>query len=467
MRSFVLALTCSAVLFLPHEGRAIGGLERRQMENRAVEALVWGMPAVNFELMYLAAVEAGGDWNQIIYWSKPLTWKNQTLTPNPDTIYLMPFYNTKDVGPVVLEIPPAGDGTITGSIDDAWQTAVEDVGPAGADKGKGGSYLILPPGYVEAVPDGFIPLRPSTYSGFALLRSNLKSHKDADVTRAVAYGRNVKLYPLSEAGQNPSTTFVDAADKLYDSTIRYDAGFFQALDRVVQREPWLERDRVMIDMLRSIGIAKGQSFQLDDQRRALLDRAAGEACDWIDSKYEAAFVPFYEGTGWGLPVSTDVIEGMSTNFASPESYPVTARGVMYSLGYFSAKHLGAGQFYLMTIKDKDGQPLQGGATYRLTIPPNAPVELYWSVTAYDRETHALIKGAERSSRASNANDLRANADGSVDVIIGPKPPEGQLSNWIPTDPNRGFELMLRVYGPTKAFFDKTWKLADVDKVAER
>jgi hypothetical protein len=114
-------------------------LNRRTIERRAVEAVIWGMPAVNYDLMLQAALGAKGKPNQVVYWSRLPDWKNQTLTPNPDVIYLMPLFDTKDVGPMVMEIPPAGpDGSITGSIDDGWQTALEDVGPAGVDKGEGG-----------------------------------------------------------------------------------------------------------------------------------------------------------------------------------------------------------------------------------------------------------------------------------------------------------------------------------------
>jgi hypothetical protein len=170
--------------------------------------------------MFDAAKKAGGDFNQIIYWSQPLTWKNQTLTPNPNTIYVFPIYNTKDVGPMVLEIPPAdSENSITGSVDDGWQTAIEDVGPAGVDKGKGGKYLILPPGYKEKVPDGYIALLSSTYTGFALLRSNLKSSSEADIAKAVAYGKRVKFYPLSQASNPPETKFIDAINVLFESTI--------------------------------------------------------------------------------------------------------------------------------------------------------------------------------------------------------------------------------------------------------
>jgi hypothetical protein len=230
-------------------------LARRTIERRAVEAAIWGMPAVNFDLMLQAMVESvNGAPNQIVYWSRLPDWKNQTLTPNPDVIYLMPFFNTKDVGPMVLEIPPADDGVINGTVMDAWQVPLEDVGPAGVDKGKGGKYLILPPDHSAAVPDGYIALSSMNYQGYALLRSILKSGSDADVAAAVTYARRIKLYPLSQAANPPATTFVDAIDVVYDSTIPYDLRFFQSLDRVVQGEPWLARDRLMIDILKSIGI---------------------------------------------------------------------------------------------------------------------------------------------------------------------------------------------------------------------
>jgi hypothetical protein len=160
-----------------------------------------------------------------------------------------------------------------------------------------------------------------------------------------------------------------------------------------------------------------------------------------------------------------VIEGQSTGYANPDKYPVDARGLAYSYAYIALKRLGVGQYYLINIKDKDGEAYDGGKTYHLRVPPDAPVQQYWSVTAYDRETHALIKGMDRASRASNAVDLQKNDDGSVDVWFGPKAPKGKESNWVPTDPNGRFELMFRLYGPTKALFDKAWALPDVEKLS--
>src|SRR6185436_20419545 len=190
--------------------------------------------------------------------SRLADWKNQTLTPNPDVVYAMPFISTKDLGPVVLEIPPADDGTITGTLSDCWQGALEDVGPAGADKGRGGKYLILPPDYGGAVPHGYITLPSSCFHNYGVLRSVVNSRDDADVARAVAHAKRIQLYPLERAGLPPATTFVDVADVVFDGTIPYDLRFFQSLDRIVQAEPWQTRDKVMIDVLKSIGIEKGK-----------------------------------------------------------------------------------------------------------------------------------------------------------------------------------------------------------------
>src|SRR6266478_7314272 len=123
-RSFVFAIGFLTATMTAHaQGPTADDLTRRSIERRAIEAVIWGMPAVNYDLMLQAAISAKGKTNQIVYWSRLPDWKNQTLTPNPDVIYLMPLFNTKDVGPMVMEIPPAGPaGSITGSIDDGWQT---------------------------------------------------------------------------------------------------------------------------------------------------------------------------------------------------------------------------------------------------------------------------------------------------------------------------------------------------------
>jgi hypothetical protein len=242
----------------------------------------------------------------------------------------MVFYNTKEVGPVVIEIPPAGeDGSINGNIVTLWQMPLEDAGPSGADKGAGGKYLLLPPGYSDKVPDGYIPLQSDTFGGYALLRSNLKSHGDADVAKSVAYGKKIKVYPLSQAADPPATKFTDAADVVFDSTIQYNHRFFQNLDRIVQSEPWLPRDRAMIDQLKSNGIEKGKPFNPNAATTSMLDGEAKEAGAWLGERYDAGFPPFWEGSRWMFPAVPELVDAMQNSFSAPDAYPVDARGLAY------------------------------------------------------------------------------------------------------------------------------------------
>jgi hypothetical protein len=442
-------------------------VEDRLVRSRAIEAVIWGMPVVNYDLMLQEMLtKTPGKVNQVIYWGRPLDWKNQTLTPNPDTLYFMAFFNTKDVGPIVIDVPPAdATGSLNANIVNVWQQPLEDAGLLGVDKGAGAKLLMLPPGYSEKIPAGYEPLQPNTYGSYALIRSNLRSHGDADVERSVAYAKKVKVYPLSQASNPPATLFTDVDGILFDSTIRYDGSFYQHLDRIIQDEPWLSRDAAMVDQLRSIGIEKGKPFAPDTAMKQALADSVAEAHAWLAAKYDAGLPPFFDGTHWTFPAHPDLLKAATENFDNPSNYPVDWRGLAYHYAYIGIKRLGAGQFYLINIKDKDGESYDGAKTYRLHVPPNVPIEQYWSLTAYDRDTHALIKNVDRASRASNSSEVKKNADGSVDLYVGAKAPAGQESNWIPTDPARKFELMFRLYGPKKEFFDKIWLLPDVEKVA--
>jgi hypothetical protein len=224
----------------------------------------------------------------------------------------------------------------------------------------------------------------------------------------------------------------------------------------------------MIDQLKSLGIEKGRPFQPNAATAKALEVAVREAHEELEAKYDAGMQPFFSETSrWTFPAPPDLIKAMQSGFSDPNEYPVDARGMAYSYAYIGIKRLGAGQFYAISIRDKDGDAFYGAKTYRLNVPPGVPVAQYWSVTAYDRETHALIKGMPRASRASNASDVRKNADGSVDIYFGPTAPDGMESNWVPTDPVRRFELMARFYGPKKEFFEKVWKLPDVEKIAAK
>lgn len=441
-------------------------IKEQMVYQRALQAVIWGMPAVNYDLMLQQMLtKTDGKQNEIVYWSRPVDWHNQTLTPNPDAIYFMIFFNTKDAGPVVIDVPPAeGGSSFAANIDNVFQMPLEDAGPYGADKGAGGKYLILPPGYQQKPPVGYFVLPADTYEGYGLFRSNLTSHSEADISKAVAYGKKLKVYPLSMAAKPGNTKFIDAKDVLYDATIPYDDKFFRSLDRIVQSQPWLTRDKGMIDQLRTIGIEKGKQFNPDARTTEILKAAAQGAHEYIEWMYDAGFPPLNTDAHWAVPAMPELIKAGSSSYVETDIYPVDARSLTYSIGYIGIKRLGTAQIYLFSGKDKDNNALSGAHTYRLHVPANVPTKQYWSATVYDRKTHALIMNLSGASRASNDTEVQKNSDGSVDVYFAPKAPAGKESNWIPTDPNGQFEILFRLYGPEKPLFERTWKLGDIEKI---
>jgi hypothetical protein len=174
-----------------------------------------------------------------------------------------------------------------------------------------------------------------------------------------------------------------------NSTIPYDLRFFESLNRIVQAEPWLERDKAMIDSLKTIGIERGKLFKPDAKTKRILGGAILEAQAVLEEGY-GKFDPFYPGGHWCFPVGEELARGITSSFTEPDSYPVDARGSLYTFIFFSAKHPGHAQYYLLADRDKSGRPLEGSASYRLRVPANAPVTQYWSMTVYDRATHAFI-----------------------------------------------------------------------------
>jgi len=444
----------------------IRDLSLRVMERRAFEAVVWGMPAVQFQLLYQAVARQGGTWNEAAFWSPVAQWKKQTQAADPGEISFVAFFDTRLAGPMVLELPP-DHGTITVSIHNGWQVVLEEGRPddRSGDRSKAGKYLILPPGYDGATPKDYRVVPCDTWRGFALLQIPAGRGDAEDVAKAVSRGKALKFYPLVQSARPPPTVFLDAAEEVCDGTIPYDLRFFEALNRFVQHEPWLARDRAMIDMLRSIGIEKDEVFDPDAALQSVLVQAATEARAWLDGEYEAMLAsPYFPKGRWAIPACPDVLAAVRSNFSRQGRYRIDRRAILYSTAFFGARHLDDDRFYLLAIRDADGADLDGGADYRLTMPPAPPVDLSWSVTLYDRDTHALIRGADRSSRGSASRGLKANPDGSVDLFFGARPPPGRVGNWLATMPGGRFQILFRFREPREALFDNSWILPDVQKL---
>jgi hypothetical protein len=239
-------------------------IARRTHQRRAVEAAIWGMPMVSVDAMRQAYFrDAGAKYNDIIYFSKPADWKFQFTTPNASTHYVYFNFNLKD-GPIVLDIPPTVGVGLFGSIVDAWQVPVADVGTAGEDKGKGGKYLLLPPSDKQSVPPGYFPLQFQTVNGYALLRAIPAGSSEEDQAKAIDLVKKIRLYSLAQATNPPNQSYIDISGKLLDGVVAFDETFYERLTKMVNEEPVQTRDLVAMGQLRSIGIEKGKGFTPDD-----------------------------------------------------------------------------------------------------------------------------------------------------------------------------------------------------------
>jgi hypothetical protein len=312
----------------------------------------------------------------------------------------------------------------------------------------------------------YLPLTPGFFSilvGFFVIVLILRSVRYAYESLGVSSDTAIFLLFATLIGSIFNIPITELPPERVMS-IPYDIRFFQTLDRFVQQEPWLTRDKAMIDQLRSIGIEKGKPFAPDTKTEGILNDAVLEAHALLERGYQNAFPPYFTGRRWALPADPQYIKAAQSGYAEADTYPVDARGLVFSFAFFTPKG-GTGSFYLMDIRDKDGEAFDGGKTYRLTVPANVPVRQYWSATVYDRATHALIRDQKTVSRSSQSSGLQRNADGSVDVYFGPKAPVGKEPNWVPTSPSGKFEVLFRFYGPEKPLFDKTWVLPDIERIA--
>jgi hypothetical protein len=436
-------------------------LQRRTVERRAVDAAIWGMPLVSLDALRQAYYRDGKAKNgDIIWWPKGSTWKNQSLTPNTSLRYLYVFFNTKDDGPVVLDLPPAANGSsFLGTICDAWQVPLTDVG----FEGKGGKYLVLPPNYTGEVPAGYIPVRSNTYNTFAGIRSILASNSQEDERKGDALVKQVKTYPLAKAGNPPAQQFVDMTDTIYNGLVRYDESIYISLARMLNEEPVQPEDLQMMGMLLPLGIEKGKDFKPDAATVAQLKSGAAEAHAWLLAKLPTFAEDWWPGSQWKLPIAAI---GRKTGFkwAVANYFDVDSRGLAFSSFFLPPAKLGGGSFYLGANFDRSGQPLRGENTYRVHVPPNVPVSQFWAVTIYNAETSALFLNLKRPTLDSLDKELRKNADDSVDIYIAPKAPLGHELNWIESPTGKSWFPWFRFYGPEKALFDKSWKMPDIEKV---
>ena len=458
--AFVCAVTLTSAIAQPFSSSE---LQSRLVARRAVDAVIWGVPVVSLDMMRQAYFrDAKASYNDLIWWPKGATWKNQSLATNSIVRYIYLFSNTKNDGPVVVELPPAvGGAGFYGTIMDAWQVPLADIGVGG----KGGKYLLLPPDYKGNVPSGHIPLRLKTYNSYALVRSILASNSEEDVRSGDALVKRIKVYPLSKATAPAPQRFIDMTDKLYEPAVPYDASFYVSLARMINEEPAQQKDLEILGMLLPLGIEKGKAFDPDPATRTVLKAAASEAHAWLLDGIAKVPPPWWPGQHWVIP-SAPI--GVKTTFLweVADFFDVDGRGITLADWFGPVTKLGGSSFYLAAFFDSTGAPLQGKNTYKVHVSPNVPVKEFWSITVYDMETSAFFRNSTQLALSSLRKDLQKNPDGSVDVYIGPKAPTGKETNWLYTPEEKNWFPWFRFYGPEKAVTDKSWKMPDIEMVKQ-
>ena len=425
---------------------------------RACQAYLWGLPFVSLAEWQKEHEQVFGtdEGDFVIY----TTYKDKLgiLTANATTPYVFGFVNLTNTGPMVLELQP---GLNASGISNIWQKIITDVGAFGPDQCKGGKYLILPPGNDMPDVDGYFMVRsPSNIVGMGF-RALVP-----DKEEGVAWIKSLQLYPYSEKDNKPETKFIDADGKDWSHMQPRGMDYWNRLADIINKEVVNEHDRVMMAMLKHLGIEKGKPFNPDKRQIKILTEAAlvGEAMAKANT-YEKRFDDVYYRSEthwkyvmlWHWSHETEYYHQLDEMAA----YTYEAIGTNKAM---STEIPGVGQAFLGAYKDSDGDWLDGSKNYKLHIPPNPPAKQFWSITLYDVDTRCLINNEQQIADRSSRMDLLTNDDGSVDLYFGPEAPEGKEQNWIPTVPNQGFFAYLRLYAPLEPYFDRTWPLPDIEQI---
>ena len=428
---------------------------------RGVQAFLTALPAAA-----VSAVRAGirgfGPDNQTVLIAESLL-DSHTLwgIPNTETIYTLMWLDTTD-GPLVIEVPPK----VLGMINDLRGRYVGDVGNAGPDRGQGGKYLLLPPGYTGDVPDGYFILRSPTHGNLGGFRGFLV---DGDPEPAVAsIKQHFRVYPLTRAADPPAMHFVNISGAAFDMIPANDASFFDDVATVVQEEPLEAVDPETRGLLASIGIRKGQPFAPDARMRDILAEAAavGNAtARAIVFRTRDPDAYFYPDSAW----QTGFI-GDDYQFSPGGVLNLDARSLLFYMGEgispaMAAKMVGIGSQYALAMHDAAGAYLDGAKRYRLHLPAGIPAKDFWSVLVYDPQTRSMLQTDQQfPSLSSQKEGIAINPDTSVDVYFGPQPPMGKEENWIQTIPGKGWFVILRLYGPLEPWFDKSWRPGEIEQM---
>jgi hypothetical protein len=458
---------------------------------------------VSVYAMRKGLLDAGLKDNDVMIWSTLMDSRSLFLTPNADTVYFMGILDLSN-GPLIFEAPPQA----LGLIDDMWFHWVTDFGLPGAERGEGGKYLLVGPGYDGPLPEGgFIIRKSRTFHLWLAGRSFLTDNDPAPTVDVIK--NSLKIYPYSPGGAGTSIgsfitgkapslgalpkpaspRFVEGTGREMNTVPPNDFGHYEMLNALVQMEPAEALDPELAGQFEAIGIVKGKEFAPDARMREILDKAVafGNAAsrtlgmgahpadhfryyDKPSAWWNMLFVGGYEFLNPPPLITEEGVKPFPNSGArklhSRTSMFYTATGITPAM---CMRLEGVGSQYLIANTDSNGEPFEGSQTYKVVLPKDIPAARFWSFTVYDNQSRSMLQTPQRFPRVGSQSypspAAALNADGSTTIYFSPKRPEGIAEgNWIQTDPKKGWFTILRLYSPLQSFFDKTWRPSEIESV---
>lgn len=428
---------------------------------RAVQGYLWAIPTVGMESARQMLVDNAGARSGDLVLVAGYRDVSVMLGSNVTTPYVFAWLDLSR-GPLVIDYPA---GATAGSLIDWWDRPLSDVGASGPDGGKGAILVVTGPQH--AAPTDIL-------AGARLLRSRTNKvlmfcrGLDGDPDKVEAVFTKARIHALGATASREPASLLKFKSEGELTSMAHPKGlaYWHSLARALDGEPVEDRDRFFAASLEPLGITYDGSFSPNDRQAGLLERAAflGEAMAKANAfSKRIPGMRYREDTHWERLIpqdfdnEQDVPGGSLLDERTAFYYEVTGTSAAVL-----SKTPGMGSAYLTAYRDRRGRPFDGGETYRLRVPANVPAKLFWSITLYDTQTRGLIQNAQQIVDRSSRQALKAGADGSVEIVMGPRAPQGFEQNWIPTTPGRAWYAYFRLFGPLEPYFERSWRLPDIE-----
>lgn len=410
---------------------------------RASQAYIWSVPLVSNYAWKAAYEEMGSEDGQITYVESHKS-KLGGLTYNTSTPYAITWFNVEKE-PVVIEIPT---DELRGAVHTMWQIGISQMT-------KPGTYVVKASGSEtpDNLPEGTVVLESDTNYVFFGVRLMAKSEEQRMQDLENLKISHLDGTPLSDKGVNFPALGLDA---------KHPRGmdFWKTLDEAIQSEPVAERDRIMHDMLRPLGIEKGQPFNPDQRQTEILEQAVvmGEAMvknidfNKTERLPQSAYGP--KGNSWEVATASTPEQNRDFGIDLDGRAAWFYEAVTNDIAMHGFENGGWGQIYLDNYRDNDGYGLNGSDHYTLTLDGDANyADLFWTITVYNVENRAIIDNSiERADVGSNIPGTEKDENGNYTFHFSPTKPEGvNEANWVETRPNENWFVYFRAYSPSKDF----------------